>query len=114
MLNLNLNLNLKTYKMALQIKNDHGFIEVFGSLHGPNMNVLRSYLESEFRWNDYLTLSLEKLKDLDRTTAHELERFYLRTVKNNQVLSILGRHHTPVSCVMEHSKTEYILSYDRA
>ncbi|MBT8235234.1 MAG: hypothetical protein KJO04_03500 [Bacteroidia bacterium] len=100
--------------MALQIKNKQGFIEVFGSLHGPNMNVLRTYLESEFRWNDYLTLSLEKLRDLDRTTAQELEQFYLKAVKKNQVLSIIGRNHTPVSSVMENSKTDYILSYDRA
>ncbi|MDH3697185.1 MAG: hypothetical protein OER83_04575 [Flavobacteriaceae bacterium] len=100
--------------MALQINSDQGFIEVIGSLHGLNMNVLRTYLESEFRGNDYLTLSLEKLKELDHISTHELERFYLNAVKNNKVLSIVGRNHGPVSSVMENSKTDYILSYDRA
>jgi len=99
--------------MALQIKNDQGFIEVIGLLDGHNMNVLRTYLETEFKWHDFLTLSLEKLQGIDFTCAVQLEGFYRKAASKNQVLSVIGRYHTPVSSVMEETNTDYILSHDR-
>jgi len=99
--------------MALHIKNDQGFIEVTGLLDGHNMNVLRTYLETEFRWHDFLTLSLEKLHGIENSCAIQLEGIYRKAAGNNQVLSVIGRYHNPVSSVMQQTKTDYILSHDR-
>lgn len=99
--------------MALQIRNNEGFIEVYGSLKRQNIYILRSYLESEFRSRDYLTLTLEKIRGIDLSSAVELEWLYKKASRMNQVLSIIGMHNPPVYQVMKTAKSDYILSHDR-
>ncbi len=99
--------------MALQIKNNNGFIEVYGSLKKQNIDILRTYLEAEFKSRDFLTLSLEKVSGLDLTGAIELEWLYKKASRMNQVLTIIGIFNLPVYQVIQTAKSEYIISHDR-
>ncbi|MGB5236285.1 MAG: hypothetical protein WBM43_00110 [Flavobacteriaceae bacterium] len=99
--------------MALQIRNKEGFIEVYGSLKSQNIDILRSYLETEFKSCDYLTLTLDKICGIDLPSAVELEWICKKASRMNQVLSIIGMKNIPVYQIMKTAKSDYILSHDR-
>ncbi|NAS10437.1 STAS domain-containing protein [Poritiphilus flavus] len=100
--------------MALQIKDQYGVTELYGFLNAQNMKSLQQHINGSQKQKEMLILSLDRIHGLDHTAARQLELMYRRTAANNKVLTIVGRENKNIAPVMKETKTDYILSNDRA
>ncbi len=100
--------------MALQIKESYSVTELYGALSAQNMKSLAQHLEQTTKEKEVLILSLDRIDGLDHMAARQLEIMYLRAPKKNRVLTIVGKENDLIAGVMKATKTDYILSHDRA
>ncbi|MEM7381545.1 MAG: STAS domain-containing protein [Bacteroidota bacterium] len=100
--------------MALQIKDQYGVTELYGFLNAQNMKSLQHHINGSKKDKEVLILSLDRIHGLDHTAARQLELMYRRTALNDRVLAIVGKENKNITEVMKATKTDYILSDDRA
>jgi hypothetical protein len=60
-----------------------------------------------------VVLNLEKVKDMDKSTAFALQQLYVGAIRNNSILSKVGMENKNIIPVLNETRTSYILSYDR-
>ncbi|MCR9264286.1 MAG: STAS domain-containing protein [Flavobacteriaceae bacterium] len=100
--------------MALQITEVRGVFSVNGELNSMNVNILERHMDRFISPKRPIILNLERVKSMDSTAARVLQKMYVRAIKGNSILSIVGWQNRNVLQVLKQTKTSYILSNDRA
>ncbi|PWL39437.1 hypothetical protein DKG77_00950 [Flagellimonas aquimarina] len=99
--------------MSLEIRENRGIFEILGKVSIQHVSALSSYFDSVLEQHDNVVISLEKVTTLDSAAAHFFEKFYQKSVRQNKVISLIGRQNHSISEIMNATKTNYILSSDR-
>ncbi|WP_420602947.1 STAS domain-containing protein [Flagellimonas sp.] len=99
--------------MSLEIKEKHGIFEILGKVTTQHVGALNSYFDSILEREDSFVVSLEKVTVLDSGAAHFFEKLYQKSVRQNKVISLIGRQNSSVTDILNATKTNYILSPDR-
>lgn len=86
---------------------------VFGELNSANVNILARHLQRYLSEPNPVILNLEKVKKLDSTAAHVLQEMYYSAMRNNSILSIVGKSNSNILGVLQKTKTSFIFSDDR-
>ncbi|TXN37211.1 STAS domain-containing protein [Flagellimonas hymeniacidonis] len=98
--------------MSLEIRENHGIFEILGKVSTQHISALNSYFDSILEKNENFVVSLEKVTMLDSAAAHFFEKLYQKSVKQNKVISLIGRQNECITEIMNTTKTNYILSPD--
>ncbi|MBS9460956.1 MAG: STAS domain-containing protein [Bacteroidota bacterium] len=99
--------------MSLEIKENRGIFEIFGKVTTQHIGALNSYFDSILEKHESIVISLENITLLDSAAAHFFEKLYLKSVKQNKVVSLIGRQNMNIQEIMNITQTNYILSKDR-
>ncbi|UII77107.1 STAS domain-containing protein [Flagellimonas sp. HMM57] len=99
--------------MSLEIKENRGIFEIFGKVTTQHIGALNSYFDSILEKHESIVISLENITFLDSAAAHFFEKLYLKSVKQNKVVSLIGRQNMNIQEIMNVTQTNYILSKDR-
>ncbi len=99
--------------MSLEIRENRGIFEILGKVSTQHISALNSYFDSILEKNENFVVSLEKVTMLDSAAAHFFEKLYQKSVKQNKVISLIGRQNECITEIMNTTKTNYILSPDR-
>lgn len=99
--------------MSLEIRENRGIFEVFGNISVKDVSILNSYFDFILEKHENFVVSLENVTMLDSAAALFFEKLYQKTVRQNKVVSLIGRQNNSISEIMNTTKTNYILSPDR-
>ncbi len=99
--------------MSLEIRENHGVFEVLGKVSTQHVGALNSYFESILEKHETFVISLEKVTMLDSSAAHFFEQLYQKSVRQNKVISLIGRQNENVMETLKATNKNYILSPDR-
>lgn len=99
--------------MSLEIRENRGIFEILGKVSIQHVSALNSYFDSILERHENVVVSLEKVTMLDSAAARFFEKLYQKSVKQNKVVSFIGRQNHSISEIMNTTKTNYILSSDR-
>lgn len=109
---INHNNNLNTNIMALQITNNSGIFEINGLLNAQNASSMENYFESLIENAKAVTISLDKIKDIDRVAVKCLGSLYKKAITNNKVIYIIGSENKKVRTLFKQEKMFYVLRRD--
>lgn len=76
--------------MALQITNSEGIYEFKGNLNSENVLSICNYLETLFIQSKFITISLNRLVDIDSFAVVTITRLHKKAMKNNKLFTVLG------------------------
>tara|TARA_R110000796_G_scaffold104102_1_gene213772 strand:- start:157684 stop:157986 length:303 start_codon:yes stop_codon:yes gene_type:complete len=99
--------------MALQITETCGMFSVHGALNTSNAGILTRHMNMFITPNNPVTLNLERVEALDDNAAYVLQQLYVNAMRNNSILTIIGRENKNILPVLKNTKTTYILGHDR-
>lgn len=99
--------------MSLEIRENHGIFEVLGKVSTQHVGALNSYFDSILEKHETFVVSLEKVTTLDSSAAHFFEKLYQKSVRQNKVISLIGRQNNTVMETLKAANKNYILSSDR-
>lgn len=99
--------------MALQITEVKGIFSIHGILNGGNAEILNRHISMFINPDKPLVVNLERLKGIDPGATHALRELYLKAMRSNSILSIIGRENKNILSVFKKTNTTYILSNDR-
>lgn len=99
--------------MALQITEFNGVFSVHGVLNGANVAILQKHIGMFMHPDHPVVLNLERLKGIDSCAVHALRQLYIKAMRSNSILSILGKENNTIVNVFNSTKNSYILSNDR-
>ncbi|WP_136467670.1 STAS domain-containing protein [Flagellimonas onchidii] len=99
--------------MSLEIRENRGIFEILGKVTTQHIGTLNSYFDHILEKHENVVVSLEKVTVLDSSAAHFFEDLYQKSIKQNKVISLIGRQNTNVTDILNATKTNYILSSDR-
>jgi len=98
--------------MALKINNNSGIFEIIGLLNFENIPSMRNYFESLMNNNEAVTISLDKINDIDRVAVKCLGLLYKKAITNNKVIYIIGSENKKVRALFKQEKMFYVLRRD--
>lgn len=99
--------------MALLITESQRVFSVRGKLNAATAATLSQHIARFMNSEEPLILNLERVKAMDTSAAHALKQFYLKAIKGNSLVRIIGRENPSIFQVLSANKTSYILSNDR-
>tara|TARA_R110002051_G_scaffold301713_1_gene369677 strand:+ start:4080 stop:4382 length:303 start_codon:yes stop_codon:yes gene_type:complete len=99
--------------MALQITETRGMFSVHGALNTNNAGILSRHMSMFINPKNPVTLNLERVEAIDLNAAYTLQKLYVNAMRNNSILTIIGRENKNILPVLKNTKTTYILSHDR-
>lgn len=95
--------------MALQITNNAGIFEINGELNAQNIFSLNNHFKALLEGSKMITLSLNKLMDIDKTAVSTIASLYKRAMASNKVFYIIGQENKRISEQFQTEKLSYIL-----
>jgi len=95
--------------MALQITNNAGIYEINGDLNAQNVLSLNNHFEILLERSKIITLSLNKLVDIDKTAVKAIDVLYKKAMSHNKVFYIIGQENTKIRTQFQTEKLSYIL-----
>jgi ABC-type transporter Mla MlaB component len=95
--------------MALQITNNAGIYEINGDLNAQNVLSLNNHFEILLERSKIITLSLNKLVDIDKTAVKAIAVLYKKAMSHNKVFYIIGQENPKISTQFQTEKLSYIL-----
>lgn len=98
--------------MALQITNNAGIFEINGDLNAQNVFSLNNHFEALLESTKIITLSLNKLIDIDTTAVSAIASLYRKAMSNNKVFYIIGQENQRINDRFQTEKLSYILRRD--
>ncbi|VXB21509.1 conserved hypothetical protein [Flavobacterium sp. 9AF] len=98
--------------MALKITNNSGIYEINGLLNAQNAESMKSYFEALIDNNKPVTLSLDKIKDIDKQAVNCLGCLYKKAMSKNQFFYIIGSENKKVRDLFREQKMFYALRRD--
>ena len=98
--------------MILQITNNSGIFEINGLLNAQNVNVIENYFESLIESAKMITISLDKINDIDKAAVRCLGTLYKKAIMKNKVFYIIGSENKKVRDLFKEQKMFYVLRRD--
>ena len=98
--------------MALQITNNSGIFELNGFLNAQNTYSIKNYFEKLIESNKAVTISLDKINDIDKVAVKCLASLYKKAITTNRVFYIIGSENKKVRDVFKEEKMFYVLRRD--
>jgi len=98
--------------MALQITNNAGIFEISGELNSQNVFSLNNHFEVLLERSKMITLSLNKLMDIDKTAVSTIASLYKKAMSCNKVFYIIGQDNQRINEQFQEEKLSYILRRD--
>jgi len=83
--------------MALQITNNDGIYEIKGNLNSQNVFSLNNHFESVLEQSKFITLSLNKLVDIDSFAVATIVALHKKALQTNKLFHILGKENPKVN-----------------
>ncbi len=99
--------------MSLELKEQHGMLNVYGKISANNMGNLENRMQQLLQKKEHIILSIERVEQIDTKAAFMLEKLYKTAAVANKVLAIMGRQNQHIAATMAKTKTTYIFSSDR-
>ncbi|WP_298223986.1 STAS domain-containing protein [Flavobacterium sp.] len=98
--------------MALQITNNAGIFEINGDLNSQNVLSLNNHFEALLERSKMITLSLNKLVDIDTSAVSAIASLYKKAMSSNKIFYIIGQENQKISDRFQTEKLSYILRRD--
>lgn len=98
--------------MALQITNNLGIFEINGLLNAQNTGSMKKYFESLIDSEKPVTISLDKIKDIDKQAVYCFGYLYKKAISKNQIFYIIGSENKKVRDTFKEEKLFYVLRRD--
>lgn len=98
--------------MAFQISNNQGIFEINGLLNAQNVNSMSNYFEALIESTRIITISLDKINDIDKAAVKVLGSLYKKAITNNKVFYIIGSENKKVRDLFKQEKMFYVLRRD--
>ncbi|NJM80048.1 MAG: STAS domain-containing protein [Flavobacterium sp.] len=98
--------------MTLEITNNQGIFEINGLLNAQNTSSIKSYFENLIENNKTVTISLDKINDIDKVAAKCLGSLYRKAISMNKVFYIIGSENKKVRDLFKAEKMFYVLRRD--
>ncbi|WP_130735765.1 STAS domain-containing protein [Flavobacterium sp. J27] len=98
--------------MALQINNNQGIFEICGLLNAQNTSLMKHYFESLIENARAITISLDKINDIDATAVLCLGSLYKKAMAKNKIFYIIGSENKNVRDRFREEKMFYVLRRD--
>ncbi|WP_445453761.1 STAS domain-containing protein [Flavobacterium sp. 25HG05S-40] len=98
--------------MALEITNNAGIYEIKGDLNSQNVLSLNNHFETLLERSKMITLSLNKLIDIDTSAVSALASLYKKAMSHNKVFYIIGQENSKINAEFHTQKLSYILRSD--
>lgn len=98
--------------MALQITNNSGIFEINGLLNTQNTGSMKKFFESLIDNEKPVTISLDKIKDIDKHAVNCLGCLYKKAISKNQIFYIIGSENKKVRDLFREQKMFYALRRD--
>ena len=95
--------------MALQINENAGILEIRGSLNTQNANALKNYLEALISQSSFIIISLNKVKNMDKSSFDTLVSLYKKALAKNKVFYIISGKNKKVKHLFQSEKLNYML-----
>lgn len=99
--------------MALQITKTAGIYEINGDLNSQNVYSLNNHFESLLAQSKFITVSLNKLVDIDAYAVSAFASLYKKALRNNKVFYIIGQENEKINEQFRSEKLSYILRSSR-
>lgn len=98
--------------MTLQITNTSGIFELNGLLNAQNTYSIKNYFENLIENNKSVTISLDKINDIDKVAVKCLGSLYKKAITSNKVFYIIGSENKKVRDIFKAEKMFYVLRRD--
>jgi len=98
--------------MALQITNTAGIYEINGELNAQNVVSLNNHFNALLESSKMITLSLNKLNDIDTYAVSAIATLYRKALSSNKIFYIIGQENEKVNLQFQSEKLNYILRKD--
>lgn len=98
--------------MALQITNRFGVYEINGELNAQNVNSLNNHFKMLIEKSKIVTISLNKINEIDKTAVDAISNLYKKALSENKVFYIVGQDNENVNQQFQSQKLNYILRRD--
>lgn len=95
--------------MALQITNTAGIFELNGDLNSQNLSSLNNHFNALLDCSKMITLSLNKLNNIDKCAVNAIASLYQNAMSRNKVFYILGQENSIVNNQFQSANLNYIL-----
>lgn len=95
--------------MALQITNNSGIFEINGDLNSQNVFSLNNHFNALLDGSKMITLSLNKIKSIDKTAVNAIANLYKKALVSNKIFYIIGQENEKVNQQFHIEKLNYIL-----
>ncbi|KPM31187.1 Hypothetical protein I595_2451 [Croceitalea dokdonensis DOKDO 023] len=100
--------------MALEIKEQHGIFEILGTVTSQNLGALSIYFQTVLEKEESIVVNIEGVVKMDSSSALFFEKLYKEAAASHKVVTIVGKQNADIAKIMRMTKTDYILSPDRA
>ncbi|OYU79740.1 MAG: hypothetical protein CFE23_12610 [Flavobacterium sp. BFFFF1] len=98
--------------MALQILNNGGIFEINGDLNSQNVFSLNNHFETMLERSKMITISLNKLADIDTYAISAIASLYRKALAGNKVFYVIGQENQKISEKFQTQKMSYLLRRD--
>ncbi|MVO08920.1 STAS domain-containing protein [Flavobacterium sp. TP390] len=98
--------------MALHITNNQGIFEINGLLNATNTGLISNYFETIIDKEKMITISLDKVKDIDKVAVKCLGTLYKKAIVKNKIFYIIGSENKKVRDQFKEQKMFYVLRRD--
>ncbi len=96
--------------MALKIINNHGVLEIKGSIINKNVQNVKNHFENMLSKYEQVIVSLDYVQNIDQKGVEMLTKMYNNAMKINKVFYIIGKENKIVRNAF--GKSSYVLKSD--
>jgi anti-anti-sigma regulatory factor len=100
--------------MALHITNNSGILEIDGNLNAQNTKSFQNYFEALLESSNFITISLNKIIDMDLNGLNTIVELYRKALVKNSVFYIIGEENQKVVDLFRAERLNYLLRRDVA
>ena len=98
--------------MPLSITNNNGIYEVKGTLNSKTTAFFKKHFESLLTISNYLTISLNKVKDVDKSSVREIGKLCKKALNENKIMYFIGEENKEVCKKFKSQNLGYLIRHD--